>query len=54
MKCKTREELNKENYAFTKDLYFDLIVDSLKKKDKKSVDQLKHDWQEIEELYKNG
>ena len=49
----TIKQRNKENFNFLKELYFDLIVHFLKRKDLKSVEDMQQGWREIEELYKN-
>ena len=42
---------NKQNYLFTKKLYWDLMIDCKKKGDEKNYEFLKNSWQEIEKMY---
>lgn len=51
MEHPTRKQMNDENFTFLKDLYFDLIICLLKKKDTKSVEFLQNSWKEIEIQY---
>lgn len=44
--------ISKENYWFTKKLYWGLMIDCKKKNDKKNFEFLQKSWNEIEELYK--
>ena len=47
----TIKQQNEENYNFLKEIYFDLITHFIKRKDTKSVDQLKQGWKEVEETW---
>jgi hypothetical protein len=40
-----------DEYLFLRELFFDLIIFFLKRKDKKSVDQLQQGWKETEAQY---
>lgn len=45
--------MSKENYLFTKKLYYRLMLNFKKKGDDKNFEWAKNGWKEIEELYKD-